>query len=75
MGCVEFDDPQTFSKVWTSKPVWFKLLPDTDFTENLKLRLTHPLKDGNWGNTRSTRWAATSAVCYCLRVNNCLWLI
>jgi len=32
---VTFDDPQTFSKVWTTRAVWFKLLPDTDFIENI----------------------------------------
>jgi hypothetical protein len=32
---VTVDDPKTFSKTWTSKPLWFKLLPDTDFIENI----------------------------------------
>jgi len=32
---VTFDDPTMFSRTWTSKPVWFKLLPDTDFIENM----------------------------------------
>ncbi len=32
---VTVDDPKTFTKTWTSKPVWFKLLPDTEFIENI----------------------------------------
>jgi hypothetical protein len=32
---VTVDDPKTFTKTWTTKPVWFKLLPDTDFIENI----------------------------------------
>jgi hypothetical protein len=32
---VTIDDPTTFTKTWTSKPVWFKLLPDTEFIENI----------------------------------------
>jgi hypothetical protein len=32
---VTFDDPTTFTRIWTSQPVWFRLLPDTDFIENI----------------------------------------
>lgn len=32
---VTVDDPKTFSRIWTSQPLWFKLLPDTDFIENI----------------------------------------
>jgi hypothetical protein len=32
---VTFDDPQSFSRSWTTRPVWFRLLPDTDFIENI----------------------------------------
>lgn len=32
---VTVDDPKTFTKTWTSKPLWFKLLPDTEFIENI----------------------------------------
>jgi len=32
---VTYDDPKTFSRVWTTKAAWFKLLPDTDFIENM----------------------------------------
>jgi hypothetical protein len=32
---VTVDDPTTFTKTWTSKPLWFKLLPDTEFIENI----------------------------------------
>jgi hypothetical protein len=33
---VTVDDPKTFTKTWTSKPLWFKLLPDTEFIENIR---------------------------------------
>ena len=32
---VTVDDLETFSRSWTSKPLWFKLLPDTEFIENI----------------------------------------
>ena len=32
---VTVDDPKTFTKTWTSKPLWFKLLADTEFIENI----------------------------------------
>jgi len=32
---VTVEDPKTFTRTWTSKPLWFKLLPDTDFIENI----------------------------------------
>jgi hypothetical protein len=32
---VTVDDPTTFTRTWSSKPLWFKLLPDTDFIENI----------------------------------------
>jgi len=32
---VTFDDAKTFTKVWTSRPVVFTLMPDTDFIENV----------------------------------------
>ena len=32
---VTVDDPKTFTKTWVSKPLWFKLLPDTEFIENI----------------------------------------
>ena len=34
-GTYTVDDPKTFTKAWTSKPLWFKLLPDTEFIENI----------------------------------------
>jgi hypothetical protein len=32
---VTVDDPKIFTKTWTSKPLWFRLLPDTEFIENI----------------------------------------
>lgn len=32
---ITFDDPSAFSKPWSAKTVWFRLLPDTDFIESI----------------------------------------
>ena len=32
---VTIDDPKTFERPWTTQTIWFRLMPDTDFIENI----------------------------------------